>query len=164
MNDNIYDNLTDLVTATTTDHELELIVAAATAAASAELLADLTTLRDELRAIAAESARLTMALTDTEMVVRSVMDLGVAELVDHATTDEQIAAYVTAAEAGNGSPIFGLAEELHMLRDAERADWEQERERDRVFATAAFGAPHIEDPEYRVRVDEIKAGISVEDL
>jgi hypothetical protein len=60
--------------------------------------------------------------TDSEMwAVQRVLNNGLAELIRHDTTDEEIDAYVVAAEAGAAGPIFGLREELVSLRDL-RAD------------------------------------------
>ncbi|MBN7296631.1 hypothetical protein [Mycobacteroides abscessus] len=119
MNDTIYAALTELVDASTTDRELTLIAAAATAVAAPQLAADLRDVRDRARAAVPRPK----TLTDEELLVRSVMDLGLAELITHSTTDAEITAYVTAAEAGAGGPVFGLAEELHLLRDAEHVEW-----------------------------------------
>lgn len=116
MNDT-YDNLTALVDASTTDRELTLIAAAATAVAAPQLASDLRRVRDQMRAAVRPKT-----LTDEEIVVQSVLDLGIAELITHATTNEQIDAYVTAAEAGAGGPLFGLKAELTRLRDAEAAE------------------------------------------
>lgn len=221
MNGNTYENLAALIQPSTTDRELELIAAAATATASAGLLADLRDVRDRQR-----GAVPPRTLADEQLLVRSVMDLGVAELITYRTTNEEIAAYVVAAEVGAGGPLFGLKEELTTLRDQEIAEWrvkvdvakeqllkkENERAR-RVFVGGAYGAPvsvsvprignlaevfdedvvapgesgcrfgysyHVPDPvssmtvprignvgetaEERRRIDEIKAGLRVEDL
>lgn len=192
MNTGIYEALAELVDASTTDRELTLIAAAATAVATPQLLADLRDVRDRARAAVRPKT-----LTDEELLVRSVMDLGLAELITHSTTDAEITAYVTAAEAGAGGPVFGLVEELHLLRDAEAAeqlrvqvDYSRidrddpfcptalrETER-RVFVGGAFGGPvsvHVSEPEPRIgnvgesaeerrRIDVIKAGLRIEDL
>lgn len=77
-------------------------------------------LRWHLReAVTAEAA----TRTGDQIVVRSVLDNGVGELITHATTDAEIAAYVVAAEAGSGGPLPGLREELIRLRDAEHIEW-----------------------------------------
>lgn len=71
--------------------------------------------RSQLRAAA-------MATADnaaSAIVIRSVLDGGVAELVDADTSDTALNALVTAAEAGYGSPIPGLLAELELLRAAE---------------------------------------------
>lgn len=180
MNDTIYENLAELVDASTTDRELTLIAAAATAVAAPQLAADLRGVRDRARAAVPRPK----TLTDEELLVRSVMDLGLAELITHSTTDAEITAYVTAAEAGAGGPVFGLAEELHLLRDAEHVEWRAQvdaakaklraqmdytridpgdpfaptalRENDRarrVFVAGAFGDPirvQVPDPAPRI--------------
>ncbi|MFV8137446.1 hypothetical protein ACNQR7_07730 [Mycolicibacterium senegalense] len=190
MNDTIYAALVELVDAGTSDRELELIAAAATAVAAPQLAADLRGVRDRARAAVPRPK----TLTDEELLVRSVMDLGLAELITHSTTDAEITAYVIAAEAGAGGPIPGLREELHLLRDAEAAEHRsrgsytridtadpfcptalRETER-RVFVGGAFGGPvsvHAEEPsignvgesaEERRRIDAIKANLRIEDL
>lgn len=192
MNLSIYESLADLVDAATSDRELELIAATATAVAAPQLLADLRDVRDRERAAVRPKT-----LTDEEIAVQSVLDLGVAELITHATTDAEIAAYVIAAEAGAGGPVFGLAEELRVRRDAEAAerlraqmDYTRIDSRDpfcptalreterRVFVGGAFGGPvsvHAADPAPRVgnvgesaeerrRIDAIKANLRIEDL
>lgn len=183
---NIYENLAGLITAEMSDRELALIAAAATASASAELLADLHDVRDRQR-----GAVPSRTLTDDQLLVRSVMDLGVAELITHASTDTEIAAYVVAAEAGAGGPVFGLKEELIRLRDEVATEWrvrvdaakERLREEERRVFVSAYGGPvsvSVPDPvssmtvprignvgetaEERRRIDEIKAGLRIEDL
>ncbi|MGC7260157.1 hypothetical protein RBA10_22475, partial [Mycobacteroides abscessus subsp. abscessus] len=76
MNDTIYAALSGLVDAGTSDRELELIAAAATAVAAPQLLADLRDVRDRERAAVRPKS-----LTDDEIAVQSVLDLGVAELI-----------------------------------------------------------------------------------
>lgn len=143
MNLNFYDTLAELANASTTDRELNLIAAAATAVASPQLLADLRDIRDQERA----AVRPKM-MTDEEIVVQSVMDLGVAELIHHRTTDEEIDAYVTAVEAGAGAPIFGLKEGLTTLRDAEYSDWRAQVD----AAKAQFEAEEFGDDKAAGRV------------
>ncbi|SHX66383.1 Uncharacterised protein [Mycobacteroides abscessus subsp. abscessus] len=194
MNDTIYENLAELVDASTTDRELELIAAAATAVAAPQLLADLRDARDRARATVRPKS-----LTDEELLIQSVLDLGIAELITHATSDAEITAYVTAAEAGAGGPVFGLAEELRVLRDAEAAEHlrvqvdysridrddpfcptalRSENERARRVFVSTVGGPvyvHAADPAPRIgnvgetaaerrRIDEIKANLRIEDL
>lgn len=102
-------------------------------------------LRWELRkAVTKESA----ARTGDQIAVRSVLDNGVGELITHATTDAEIAAYVTAAEAGAGGPIRGLHAELIRRRDAEFAEW-------RRLVDAA---------KERILIDEAKARFAAEEF
>lgn len=191
MNDT-YDTLAELVDASTTDRELELIAAAATAVAAPQLLADLRDVRDQERAAVRPKT-----MTDEELIVQSVLDLGVADLITYRTTDAEIDAYGVAAEAGAGGPVFGLREELTRLRGEVAAEWrrevdaikerlrkdENERAR-RVFVGGMRGGPvsvSVPDPlsygqvprivnlgeftaEDRRVIDEIKAGLRVEDL
>lgn len=117
MNTSIYAALVELVDAATSDRELELIAAAATAVAAPQLAADLRDVRDRARAAVRPKT-----LNDDEIAVQSVLDLGLAELITHSTTDEQINAFVIAAEAGSGGPLPGLQAELIQLRDAEAAE------------------------------------------
>lgn len=135
MNVNTYENLAALIQPSTTDRELALIAAAATAVAAPQLASDLRDVRDRARAAVRPKT-----MTDEEIVVRSVMDLGVAELITHATTNAEIDALVVAAEAGCGGPIFGLKEELRLLRDAEAAEWRVKvDEAKRQFEAEEFG-------------------------
>lgn len=181
MNTSIYENLAGLIGASTTDRELELIAATATAVAAPQLAADLRALRDRARATVRPKS-----LTDEELLIQSVLDLGIAELITHATNDAEIDALVIAAEAGAGGPIPGLREELHLLRDAEAAEFRsrvdfttidpdepfaptalRERER-RVFVAGAFGDPirvQVPDPAPRIAnlgetADFVEAGES----
>lgn len=143
MNLNFYDTLAQLVDAGTTDRELNLIAAAATAVAAPQLASDLRDVRDRARAAVRPKT-----MTDEEIAVQSVMDLGVAELIRHDTTDAEIAALVVAAEAGSGGPIFGLKEGLHLLRDAEYSDWRAQVD----AAKAQFEAEEFGDDEAAGRV------------
>ncbi|TXI54409.1 hypothetical protein [Mycolicibacterium mageritense] len=59
-------------------------------------------------------------MSPDQVLVQSVLDAGVAELVDAKTSDEVIAALVTAAELGHDEPIPGLREALVSIRDGER--------------------------------------------
>ncbi|SIF25575.1 hypothetical protein [Mycobacteroides abscessus] len=179
MNDTIYAALVELVDAATSDRELTLIAAAATAVAAPQLAADLRDVRDQMRAAVRPKT-----MTDEELIVQSVLDLGVAELITHSTRDEQIAGLVIAAEAGAGGPLPGLHAELIRLRDAEHVEWRAQvdaakaklraqadftridpgdpfaptalRENDRarrVFVAGAFGDPirvHVPDPAPRI--------------
>ncbi|MBE5513781.1 Uncharacterised protein [Mycobacteroides abscessus subsp. abscessus] len=166
MNDTIYAALSGLVDAETTDAELELITATATAVAAPQLASDLRAVRDRARAAVRPKS-----LTDEQLLIQSVLDLGIAELITHATSDAEIDALVIAAEAGAGGPIPGLREELHLLRDAEAAEHRsrgsytridsrdpfcptalRETER-RVFVGGAFGDPirvQVPDPAPRI--------------
>lgn len=105
---------------------------------------------------------------DEQLAVQAALDNGLGELVTYATTDTEIDAYVTAAEAGAGGPLFGLREKLHLLRGEEAAerlraqmDYTRIDSRDpfcptalreterRVFVGGAFGGPvsvHAEEP------------------
>lgn len=154
MNTGIYEALAELVDAATSDRELTLIAAAATAVAAPQLASDLRRVRDRAR------ASVPKPLTDQQSLVRSVLDNGVAELIRHDTSDERINAYVVAAEAGAGGPVFGLREELIRLRDAEFAEYRsrgsytridpddpfcptalRREDTGRVFVGGAFGDP-----------------------
>lgn len=64
--------------------------------------------------------------SDEQLVVQAALDNGLAELITYATTNEQIAAYVVAAEAGAGGPIRGLHAELIRRRDAEHREWRRQ--------------------------------------
>lgn len=102
-------------------------------------------LRWELRkAVTKESA----ARTGDQIAVRSVLDNGVGELITHATTDAEIAAYVVVAEAGSGGPLPGLHAELIRRRDAEFAEW-------RRLVDAA---------KERLLIDEAKARFAAEEF
>lgn len=59
-------------------------------------------------------------MTDAEILVQSVLDAGVAELITAHTPDAEIAALVSAAELGYRQPIPGLQEALTSIRAAER--------------------------------------------
>ncbi|MBX8687420.1 hypothetical protein GO011_08250 [Mycobacterium sp. 20091114027_K0903767] len=61
-----------------------------------------------------------MDTASAAVLVQSVLDGGVAELVTASTTDTELDAIAVAAEAGHGAPIPELREELGRLRDAER--------------------------------------------
>lgn len=76
-------------------------------------------LRSFLRAAAMATAA---SAASDRLVIRSVLDGGVDELISADTTDTQLDTIVTAAEAGYGQPIPGLHHELELLRDAERED------------------------------------------
>lgn len=190
MNTGIYEALAELVDASTTDRELTLIAAAATAVAAPQLASDLRDVRDRARAAVRPKT-----MTDEELLIQSALDNGLGELVTYATTDTEIDAYVTAAEAGAGGPLFGLREKLHLLRGEEAAerlraqmDYTRIDSRDpfcptalreterRVFVGGAFGGPvsvHAEErsignvgesAEERRRIDAIKANLRIEDL
>lgn len=75
-------------------------------------------LRSQLRAAAMATAE----SGDTAVLIRSVLDGGVDELVTAETTDTELDLLVTAAEAGHGQPIPGLHHELELLREAERGE------------------------------------------
>lgn len=74
--------------------------------------------RSELRAAAMATAE----AGDSLVLIRSVLDGGVDEVVTAETSDAQLDLLVTAAEAGHGGSIPGLRHELELLRDAERDD------------------------------------------
>lgn len=61
-------------------------------------------------------------MSDGEILVQSVLDHGVAELISAATPDADIATLVAAAELGHGGQIRGLSEALVSIRDGERAE------------------------------------------
>lgn len=77
------------------------------------LLDVLHILRGHLRSFAMDTA-------SAAVLVQSVLDAGVAELITAATSDSELDAIVTVAQAGHGAPIPGLREELRRVRDAER--------------------------------------------
>lgn len=60
---------------------------------------------------------------DEQFAVQAALDNGLGELITYATTNEEVAAYVVAAEAGAGGPIRGLHAELIRLRDVEHREW-----------------------------------------
>ncbi|MBE5513792.1 Uncharacterised protein [Mycobacteroides abscessus subsp. abscessus] len=68
------------------------------------------------------AAMATAEAGDSLVLIRSVLDGGVDELISAATTDTELEVLVTAAEAGHGGSIPGLRRELELLRDAERDD------------------------------------------
>ncbi|MGV7586302.1 hypothetical protein PJI74_01040 [Mycobacterium kansasii] len=76
-------------------------------------------LRTELRRAAIDTAATS---ADSMVLIRSVLDGGVDELVTANTTDSELDVLVTAAEAGYGQPIPGLRRELELLRDGECDD------------------------------------------
>lgn len=76
-------------------------------------------LRTELRAAAMAAAA---SAASDRLLIRSVLDGGVDELVTAETPDAELDTIVTAAEAGHGGAIPGLRHELELLRDAERDD------------------------------------------
>ncbi|MFV8137459.1 hypothetical protein ACNQR7_07795 [Mycolicibacterium senegalense] len=76
-------------------------------------------LRTELRAAAMATAA---TAADTALVIRSVLDGGLDEVVTANTTDAELDVLVTAAEAGHGGAIPGLRRELELLRAAECDD------------------------------------------
>lgn len=161
MNLSIYEALAELVDASTTDRELTLIAAAATAVAAPQLASDLRDVRDRARAAVRPKT-----MTDEELLIQAALDNGLGELVTYATTDTEIDAYVTAAEAGAGGPLFGLREKLHLLRGEEAAERLRAQmgytridsrdpfcptalQENRVFVGSAFGGPvsvHVPDP------------------
>ncbi|MGV7586316.1 hypothetical protein PJI74_01110 [Mycobacterium kansasii] len=158
------------ISAVSTDSALEqevLRFSGILGADSGEVRGALYALRDAMRCahLAAEGAAVRI---DEQLAVQAALDNGLGELVTYATTDTEIDAYVTAAEAGAGGPLFGLREKLHLLRGEEAAerlraqmDYTridsrdpfcptalQETER-RVFVGGAFGGPvsvHAADP------------------
>lgn len=69
-----------------------------------------------------------------QVLVQSVLDAGVDELVDADTSDEVIAALVTAAELGHRQPIPGLTEALTSIREAELDEHAQRMELADVLA------------------------------
>jgi hypothetical protein len=76
-----------------------------------------------LRLLRSQLREAAMTTADNDVLIQSVLDNGVAELINAGTTDAGLDAYVVAAEAGNGGPIPGLREELHRLRDAQPVFW-----------------------------------------
>ncbi|MBE5469576.1 hypothetical protein [Mycobacteroides abscessus] len=84
-----------------------------------EMDTQLRLFRTQLRAAAMATAATT---ADTALVIRSVLDGGVDELVTANTTDAELDVLVTAAEAGYGRSIPGLRRELELLREGERED------------------------------------------
>lgn len=74
--------------------------------------------RSQLRSAAMAQA----AVAGNRVLIQSVLDAGVDELVTAEATDEELSTIVTAAEAGYGKPIPGLRRELELLREAERED------------------------------------------
>jgi hypothetical protein len=91
-----------------------------------------TVLREPAAAAVTHTGPSTM--TDAEILVQSVLDAGVAELVDADTSDEVIAALVTAAELGHRQPIPGLTEALTSIREAELDEHAQRMELADVLA------------------------------
>lgn len=84
-----------------------------------EMDTHLRQLRTHLRAAAMATAA---SAASDRLLIRSVLDGGVDELVTAETTDAQLDLLVTAAEAGHGQPIPGLRRELELLREGERED------------------------------------------
>ncbi|SKM35504.1 Uncharacterised protein [Mycobacteroides abscessus subsp. abscessus] len=74
--------------------------------------------RSQLRS----AAMATASAADTAVLIQSVLDAGVDELVTADMSDADLDVLVTAAEAGYGSAIPGLRRQLGYLRDAERED------------------------------------------
>ncbi|MDO3110492.1 hypothetical protein [Mycobacteroides abscessus] len=89
---------------------------------------ELVTLRMCEAAAAAVSHAGPANMSADEIVVQSVLDAGVAELITADTPDTVIAALVTAAELGNGGPIPGLTEALTSIRVGERDEHEARME------------------------------------
>lgn len=75
-------------------------------------------LRTELR----RAAMATAEAGDSLVLIQSVLDGGLDELISAETTDTELDLLVTSAEAGHGGAIPGLRRELTALRDAERED------------------------------------------
>lgn len=67
-------------------------------------------------------AAMAQAAAGNRVLITSVVDAGVDELVTADTSDADLDVLVTAAEAGYGSAIPGLRRQLGYLRDAERED------------------------------------------
>lgn len=74
--------------------------------------------RTELRAAAMATAA---SAAGNQVLIRSVLDGGVDELVTAETNDTELDLLVTAAEAGYGQPIPGLRRQLELLREGEQA-------------------------------------------
>lgn len=121
-----------VISAWSTDEELDAQADALAAvyATDADDLHDLFhAVRTHLRTAALATAA--SPLTSEAVAVTSNMD----HLITHATTDTELAAYASAAEAGAGGPVPDLLAELHRLRDAERED--------RLFVAETGDAPRI---------------------
>lgn len=84
-----------------------------------EMDTHLRQLRSFLRAAAMATAA---SAASDRLLIRSVLDGGLDEVVTAETTDAQLDLLVTAAEAGHGGAIPGLRRELELLREAERGD------------------------------------------
>lgn len=81
----------------------------------------------QLRRVALDQVRTGQRTrSDEQLVVQAALDNGLAELITDATTNETIAAYVMAAEAGAGGPIRGLHAELIRRRDTEHREWRRQ--------------------------------------
>lgn len=119
-----------IVSAWMTDAEIAGQAAALTAVYGNEFEVDtaLRLFRAQLRSAALATAA--SPLTSEAATIVGNM----THLIRHDTTDDQLAAYAAAAEAGAGGPVDGLLEELVRLRDSEREQ--------RVFVAEA-GAPRI---------------------
>ncbi|SKR41428.1 Uncharacterised protein [Mycobacteroides abscessus subsp. abscessus] len=75
-------------------------------------------LRSFLRAAAMSTAA---SATSDRLLIQSVLDGGLDELISAETTDTELDLLVTAAEAGHGQPILGLRRQLELLREGEQA-------------------------------------------
>ncbi|CPS11026.1 Uncharacterised protein [Mycobacteroides abscessus] len=107
------------ISAWTSDEEI-----AAMAADREHVYGNRYDLDTEMRLFRAElrSAAMAQAAAGNRVLIQSVLDGGVDELVTAEATDEELSTIVTAAEAGYGKPILGLRRELELLRACERDD------------------------------------------
>lgn len=109
------------ISAWTTDEELAAVAAdrAHVYGNRYETDTQLQLFRSQLR-----SATMATAAADAgnQVLIQSVLDAGVDELVTADTTEADLDTIVTAAEAGYGAAIPGLRRELELLRDSERED------------------------------------------
>lgn len=96
-------------------------------------------LRTELRRAAIDTADTS---ADSLVLIRSVLDGGVDELVTAETPDAELDTIVTAAEAGHGGAIPGLRRELELLREAEREDARPSRLLDDLLERAGVKSPN----------------------
>lgn len=125
-----------IVSAWTTDEEIAI-----QAAEFESVYGDRYDLDTELRLFRSRlrNAAMAQAAAGNRVLIQSVLDGGVDELVTASTTDADLDVLVTAAEAGYGSAIPGLRRELELLREAERE--------------GAGSAPWLADEELAHRAD-----------